>query len=126
MTIAAHIYPTTFCDAETVAKQIKNALKKDGCTPILPGQFGYFLIDDKIVPLTLKDRAANQLLGLEFPYGRILGKEDIFSEDFLARLDANEHAVLMPVVLELIAQGDFPLDLMVPLVNDYEWENEAV
>jgi hypothetical protein len=34
---------------------------------------------------------------------------DIFSGEFLDSLNADERELLMPVVLQLIARGDFPL-----------------
>lgn len=124
MTAITSLYPYVFCDAEMVEQQIEKG-RKLGCKTPMPEQFGYSLIGDKLVPISFEQRVADQLLGLDFPYGRVLSQEDIFTEDFLARLDANEHEVLMPVLLELVARGEFPVDLLAPRVHDYEWENEA-
>lgn len=124
MTAIANLYPYVFCDAEMVEQQIEKG-RKLGCKKPLPEKFGYSLIGDKLVPISFDERVADQLLGLDYPYGYVLSKEDIFNSDFLDSLDVNEHAVLMPVLLELVARGEFPVDLLAPRVHDYEWENEA-
>lgn len=117
-------YPSAMCEPSFVAEMRAEGDANGHVTPE-PEQCGYSLINGKLVPMTFKGRVADQLLGFQFPYGYVLGKEEIFNEDFLARLDANEHDILMPVVLELIALGDFPLNLWAPRVHDYDWENEA-
>jgi hypothetical protein len=124
MTTISTPFPTAMCEASFVAEMRSEGDANGHVTPE-PGQCGYSLMNGKLVPMTFKDRVADQLMGANIDYGYVLGKEDIFDADFLARLDVNEHDVLMLVVLELVALGEFPLNLWAPRVHDYEWESTA-
>lgn len=117
-------FPAAMCEPSFVAEMRSQGDANGHVTPEAE-DCGFILIGEKIVPMTFIRRVADQFLGLQFDYGVVLDKTEIFAEDFLARLDANEHEVLMSVVLEVIALGEFPVDLCAPRVHDFDWENEA-
>jgi len=72
---------------------------------------GYALIDGRLVPETFIQLVATELQDCVFDYGFVLAEEDIFDQEFVDTLDEMEYAVLMPVVLQLIARDQFPVNL---------------
>jgi hypothetical protein len=72
---------------------------------------GYTLIGDALVPESFIERVLRQMGRTYCIYGTVLKKERVFLEDFLESLTPEEHEVLMPVALELMARGQFPLHL---------------
>lgn len=72
---------------------------------------GYTLIGDSLVPESFIERVLHQMGSTFYSYGTVLKKESMFLEYFLDSLTADEHEVLMPVALELMARGQFPLHL---------------
>lgn len=72
---------------------------------------GYTLIGDALVPESFIERVLWQMSATYYPYGAVLKKEDMFLECFLESLTTAEREVLIPVALELMARGQFPLHL---------------
>lgn len=72
---------------------------------------GFTLIQDALVPESFIERVLYQMGSTYYSYGTVLKKEDMFFEKFLDSLTPAEHEVLMSVVLELMARGEFPLNI---------------
>lgn len=102
--------PSVGCNAAYVASMAVQA-QDNGYEPALDENSGYFLINGNLVPESFVTRVADQLGDSTFDYGGVLSEADLFGDDFLAHLDATERATLMPVVMHLIARGDFPFNV---------------
>jgi hypothetical protein len=72
---------------------------------------GYTLIGDSLVPESFIERVLWQMGSTYYTYGTVLKKEHMFLQYFLDSLTTDELEVLMPVAMELMARGKFPLDL---------------
>ena len=72
---------------------------------------GYMLIGDALVPESFIERVLYQMGSTYYPYGTVLKENDLFLEYFLDSLTPEEHEVLMPVVLEIMTRGKFPLHI---------------
>jgi hypothetical protein len=91
----------------------------------MPEHCGYTLIDNLLVPETFIQRVISAIENCEFQYGTVLSKECLFDKEFLFSLDEREEVVLMPVVLQLVASGKFPLNLSSACDQDDESESES-
>lgn len=125
MTASTNLFPSTLCDAAMVAEMTEQGSNWGYMTPP-PEHCGYSLINNQLVPEIFIQRVVEHIEGCDFQYGYVLSKEDIFDAEFLSSLDAQEHEILMPVVLETIARGDFQLNLWAALVQDDECEDVAL
>ncbi len=74
-----------------------------------PYHSGFTLIGDALVPESFFYSVIYQIGSTYFKYGKVLKMKDMFFPEFLDSLTADEREVLMPVVLQLMARGDFPL-----------------
>lgn len=111
-------YVSTLCEAANVA-YMREVGDANGYLTPLAEHCGYTLIDGKLVPETFIQRVIGHISTSNFDYGVVLTKEDIFEADFLESLDAVEHSILMPVVLQLVARDDFPLNFWTELGADH-------
>lgn len=111
------LFTSTGCNAAYVEIMAKQAAA-NGHKEIAPEKCGYTLIGTHLVPETLLEQVKAELADTMFDYGFVLSEATIFSAEFLASLDQESRAVLMPAVLVLIERGDFPL-------NFFESEEEA-
>lgn len=109
-TLATNLYASVLCEASMVEDTTETGNSNGFRTPP-PEHCGYSLINDHLVPEIFIQRVIDHVDGRAFEYDCTLGKEDIFSAEFLATLDVQEHAVLMLVLLEVIARGDFEVNL---------------
>ncbi len=72
----------------------------------VPGDsYSYFLIDDKLVPISLIVRIHDHLLGITFEYVYVWPVEDLLGEELWSSLDAFEKSVAGSCVLILIENG---------------------
>jgi len=117
MTYKTNLYPSTGCNAEYVEMMAREAAANDYKEIVLE-KCGYTLIGTHLVPETFLEHVKAELENNMFDYGCVLSETYIFDAEFLASLDQDSRAVLMPVVLVLIERGDFPL-------NFFESEEEA-
>lgn len=83
-----------------------------------PNHCGFTLIGDDLVPESFIQRVIYEHASTCFKYGEVLRMKDIFLPEFLDTLTVDECQVLMPVVLQLIARGDFPLHLQDAVGDD--------
>ncbi len=104
------LFPSVGCNPAYVASMAEQA-RENGYEPALDKDSGYLLINGTLVPESLAAKVADQLTGFTFDYGVVLNEGDLFGDDFLTTLEATERAVLMPVVMHLIARGDFPFNV---------------
>lgn len=105
-----NLYLSTGCDAAYVAAMAVEA-RDNGYEPALDKNSGYLLINGNLVPESFAANVADKLAGFTFDYGVVLNEADLFAPEFLESLDALERGVLMPVVMHLIARGDFPFNV---------------
>lgn len=117
MSFKTKLFPSTGCNADYVETMAKQAAA-NGHKEIVLERSGYTLIGAHLVPKTFFEQVKAELADTVFDYGFVLSEATIFSADFLASLDQDARAVLMPVVLVLIEQGEFAL-------NFFESEEEA-
>nr|WP_315491064.1 hypothetical protein [uncultured Rhodoferax sp.] len=118
-TLATNLYPSTLCDASMVAAMTEDGENIGYMTPPLE-HCGYILINNRLVPEAFIQRVIEQLAGRQFQYGCVLSEADVFDAEFLASLDEQEQSVLMFVVLEIVARGDFELNLWAAYEQDLE------
>lgn len=108
MTVAKKPFPSTRCEARDFRTP---ELQYGNLSDANQERIGYTLVGDALVPESFIERVLHQMGPTYYTYGTVLKKEDMFLEYFLDSLTANEHEVLMPVALELMARGQFPLHL---------------
>lgn len=106
----SNLYSSTGCNADYVASMAAQA-RDNGYEPALDINSGYLLINGNLVPESFAANVADKLAGFTFDYGFVLNEADLFAPEFLESLDALERGVLMPVVMHLIARGDFPFQI---------------
>jgi hypothetical protein len=104
------LFPTTAIDAEYVLTMTEEGEANELKTPALE-LCRYTLMADSLVPETFVQRVMDELTNHQFDYGFVLRKEDIFTHEFLASLDDQEHTVLMSVVLLLVARNALELNI---------------
>ncbi len=108
MTKTTTPFPTAMCEASFV-----NFMRSEGDangyeTPD-KSLLRYTLINGEIVSESFMLLVLEDIGVAAFDYRCNYKVTDIFSSEFLDSLEADEQALLMPVVLQLIARGDFPL-----------------
>lgn len=110
MTSSANPFPSTQCESSFV-----DAMRTEGDANgyVTPASklLGYTLVNGILVSETFFQRALADIGASVFNYGPVLSATEIFSAHFLESLDATEKEILMPVVLQLVARGDFPLHI---------------
>lgn len=67
----------------------------------------YTLMGDSLVPEAFIQKVKSYVDGAMFTFGEVIGIDDIFDPEFLESLNDSERRVLMPVILQLVARGDF-------------------
>lgn len=67
--------------------------------------YGYFLVDDKLVPKSFVDRIFDHLCGITFQYGYVWSAEMILGEEFWSTLDEFEQSVAGACLLIIIENG---------------------
>lgn len=105
-----NLYPCSRYTAEHIEFIAKKAAA-NGYQNNLPELSGYVAVDKFLVPFSFVERVAKELNGMQYEYGQVLSETFIFENEFLRTLDADEHEVLLPCVLMLIARGDFDVQL---------------
>lgn len=108
MITATKPFPSTRCETRDfrTAKKDRQVIANDE-----QEHTGYTLIGNALVPESFIERVLAQTDSTYYEYGTVLNKESMFLEYFLESLTPEEHEVLMPVALELMARGQFPLHL---------------
>lgn len=67
--------------------------------------YGYFLIDDKLVPKSFVSRINNRLCEITFGYGYVWSIETLLGEEFWSSLDDFEQSVAGACLLIIIENG---------------------
>lgn len=67
--------------------------------------YGYFLVDDKLVPKSLVARIYCRLCDITFGYGYVWSVETLLGQEFLASLDDFEQSVAGACLLIIIENG---------------------
>jgi hypothetical protein len=67
--------------------------------------YGYFLVDDKLVPKSLVARINNRLCEITFGYGYVWSIETLLGEEFWSSLDDFEQSVAGACLLIIIENG---------------------
>jgi hypothetical protein len=104
------VFPSTRIDVDFV-QMMTDEGSANGYTTPAPGLCGFTLIANRLVPETFIQAVQIQLKDFVFDYGCVLSQEFMFDTEFLAVLDEDQLAVLMPTVLLLAARGTLPLNL---------------
>lgn len=125
MTASTNLFPSTPCETSYIEYMREEGDRSGYKTPLLE-HCGYSLIANQLVPEIFIQRVIEQMHGGNYEYGLVLSKDDIFDSEFLSGLDAQEHEVLMLVVLEAVARGDFEMHLWTDPAADEECEDEAL
>ncbi len=93
-----------FLSTDLDSRSVSNALSKD----ITDGQFGYFLIRDRLVPYVMIDNLAQLLSGTHIEYAQIYDPADHFG-DIFEEMPERVCQLLRPIFSEclllLIEQG---------------------
>lgn len=77
--------------------------------------YGYFLIDDKLVPKSLVDRIHCHLRGITFDYGYVWSAEEVLGEAFWSSLDDFEQSVTGACLLIIIENG-----YAIPVLEEFQ------
>jgi hypothetical protein len=104
------VFPSTRIDMDFVQMMTEEG-NANGYTTPAPEHCSFTLIANRLVPETFIQAVQMQLKDYVFDYGCVLSQEYMFNTEFLAVLDADQLAVLMPTVLLLAARGTLPLNL---------------
>lgn len=67
--------------------------------------YGYFLVDDMLVPKALVTRIFNHLCGMTFDYGYVWSVQELLGHDFWWSLDEAEQSVAGACLLIIIESG---------------------
>lgn len=67
--------------------------------------YGYFLVDDKLVPKSLVARINNHLCDITFDYGYVWSAQELLGEAFWSSLDDFEQSVAGACLLIIIENG---------------------
>lgn len=110
MTASTNPFPSTQLEWSFVDEMRTEGDAHGYVTPATK-QLGFTLIHDRMVSETFFQRALADIGESVFDYGPVLSATDIFSAHFLESLDTTEKEILMPVVLQLVSRGDFPLHI---------------
>lgn len=103
-------FPSTRINVDFVQTMTEEGEAMGYTTPASE-QCSFTLIANRLVPETFIQAVQLQLKDCVFDYGCVLSQEYMFNTEFLAVLDADQLAVLMPTVLLLAARGALPLNL---------------
>ena len=77
--------------------------------------YGYFLVDDMLVPKTLVDRIYSRLCEITFDYGYVQSIQELLGDEFWWSLDDDEQSVAGACVLIVIEN-----DYSVPVLKEFE------
>jgi hypothetical protein len=124
MTASTKLFPSTPCETSYIDYMREEGDTNGYMTPPLE-HCGYSVIANHLVPEIFIQRVIEQMHGGNYEYGLVLSKDDIFGVEFLSSLGAQEHEVLMLVVLEAVARGDFEMHLWTNPTAEDECEDEA-
>jgi len=97
MNFASNIYKSVDIDPAILSQQINNYRQGD--------TYGYFLVDDKLVPKSLVARINNRLCEITFGYGYVWFIETVLGEEFWSSLDDFEQSVAGACLLIIIENG---------------------
>jgi hypothetical protein len=95
--ISSSKYPSAVLDPWVLHQLIDNYDPKD--------DYGYFLVDDRLVPYSFFDRLFNHLMDNNFEYGEVISINEICGLEFLESLTADEYHVLGPCILMILESG---------------------
>ena len=117
-------FPSALCEASYISYMREEGDANGYVTPA-NSLLGYMLINDVLVSETFAQLVLEDIGVADFDYRCNYKVTDIFSDDFLNSLEADERELLMPVVLQLIARGKFPLCIWTDPENDEDTACDA-
>ena len=97
MQFESYIYKTADIAPLTLNQQIDDYRQGD--------IYGYFLIDDKLVPKSLVASINDHLIGITFEYGYVWSVQELLGNDFWNTLDDVEQSVAGACLLIIIENG---------------------
>ena len=87
-----------YCSADLADEMLGGAIPPEG-------QYGYRLIDNKLVPISLLDRIEYHLISSAFDATKVLTAQKMVREAFWEALDSDEQEVLPACLFQLIDEG---------------------
>lgn len=97
MKVSSSKYPSADLDPFVLQQLIPNYNPND--------DYGYYLVDDHLVPYTFLGRLFDHLASNNFEYGEVLSIDEICGPDFLESLTADEYHVLGTCILMILESG---------------------
>jgi hypothetical protein len=97
MKISSLKYPSADLDPWVLQQLIDNYDPKD--------DYGYFLVDDHLVPYNFFDRLFAHLANNNFTYGEVISVDEICGSEFLEALTADEYHVLGTCIMIILESG---------------------
>lgn len=97
MQFESKIYKSVDMDPAVLSQQIDNYRQGD--------TYGYFLVDDKLVPKSFVTRIYCRLSNITFDYGYVWSIEELLGKTFWSSLDAFEQSVAGACLLIIIENG---------------------
>ena len=94
---ATTAFPSVNCDIDTVRDLV--------CANVCEGQFGYFLIEGRLVPYVFLDFLADCLADIAIDYNAVFSPREMCGEELWDSLDEDEQHVAGHCLLLLIEQG---------------------
>ena len=107
MQFESKIYKSADMDHAILSQQINNYRQGD--------TYGYFLVDDMLVPKSLVTRIFNHLCGMTFDYGYVWSVQELLGSDFWWSLDEVEQSVAGACLLVIIESG-----YSIPVTKEFE------
>lgn len=95
-------FPSVNCDINTVRELV--------CANVAKGQFGYFLIEGRLVPYAFVDFLADCLADFSFDYNAVISPREMCGGALWDELDEDEQHVAGHCLLLLIEQGRLEMD----------------
>lgn len=112
MKFESNIYKSVDVDPAILSQQIDNYRQGD--------TYGYFLVDDKLVPKSLVTRIFNHLCDITFSYGYVWAIETVLGEEFWSTLDDFERSVAGACLLIVIENS-----YAIPVPDAFKIEHES-
>jgi hypothetical protein len=110
MQFESKIYKSVDMDPDILSQQIDTYREGD--------TYGYFLVDDKLVPKSLVTRIHSHLCDITFDYGYVWSVEGLLGEEFWSSLDDVEKSVAGACLLIIIENG-----YAIPVPDEFEMKH---